>query len=118
MEKQSAVYLLKIHQQWQSLLPYNRRHYPEGQLQVIQCLFASLLIGNNTGYIKINRFAETTFNEFKTGLTRLKQNGIESLIIDLRDNGGGYMEEAIAIADEFLKDKQLIVFTKNKNDLQ
>ncbi|MCP2027963.1 carboxyl-terminal processing protease [Flavobacterium sp. HSC-32F16] len=81
----------------------------------IKSVDASLLIGNNTGYIKINRFAETTFNEFKTGLARLKQKGIQSLVIDLRDNGGGYMEEAIAIADEFLKDKQLIVFTKNKN---
>jgi len=81
----------------------------------IKSVDASLLIGNNVGYIKINRFAETTFNEFKTGLTRLKQSGIQSLVIDLRDNGGGYMEEAIAIADEFLKDKQLIVFTKNKN---
>ena len=76
---------------------------------------ASLLLGNNTGYIKINRFAETTYDEFKAGLTRLKQKGIQSLVIDLRDNGGGYMEEAVAIADEFLKDKQLIVFTKNKN---
>ncbi|WP_276379852.1 S41 family peptidase [Flavobacterium sp. H4147] len=81
----------------------------------IKSVDASLLIGNNVGYIKINRFAETTFNEFKTGLTKLKQKGIQSLVIDLRDNGGGYMEEAIAIADEFLKDKQLIVFTKSKN---
>ena len=76
---------------------------------------AAMLLANKTGYIKINRFAETTFSEFKSGLTKLKQNGIQSLIIDLRDNGGGYMEEAVAIADEFLKDKQLIVFTKNKN---
>lgn len=83
----------------------------------IKSVDASIMIGNKTGYIKINRFAETTFNEFKTGLARLKQKGIESLVIDLRDNGGGYMEEAIAIADEFLKDKQLIVFTKNKNGL-
>jgi len=81
----------------------------------IKSVDASMLIGNNIGYIKINRFAETTFNEFKTGLTRLKQKGIQSLVIDLRDNGGGYMEEAIAIADEFLKDRQLIVFTKSKN---
>jgi carboxyl-terminal processing protease len=81
----------------------------------IKSVDASLMVGSNTGYIKINRFAETTFNEFKTGLTNLKQKGIQSLVIDLRDNGGGYMEEAVAIADEFLKDKQLIVFTKNKN---
>jgi carboxyl-terminal processing protease len=81
----------------------------------IKSVDASLLLGNKIGYIKINRFAETTFDEFKAGLARLKQNGIASLVIDLRDNGGGYMEEAVEIADEFLKDKQLIVFTKNKN---
>ncbi|TRX38521.1 S41 family peptidase [Flavobacterium sp. ZT3R18] len=75
----------------------------------------ALLLNKTTGYIKINRFAETTFDEFKTGLTNLKKQGIKSLVIDVRDNGGGYMEEAIAIADEFLKDKQLIVFTKSKN---
>jgi carboxyl-terminal processing protease len=75
----------------------------------------ALLLNKTTGYIKINRFAETTFDEFKTGLTNLKKQGIKSLVVDVRDNGGGYMEEAIAIADEFLKDKQLIVFTKSKN---
>ncbi|MFV8341853.1 S41 family peptidase [Flavobacterium sp. XS2P39] len=74
----------------------------------------SMLLKNNTGYIKINRFAETTYAEFKKGLTALKKQGAQSLIIDLRDNGGGYMEEAIAIADELLKDNELIVFTKNK----
>ncbi|MFE3846359.1 S41 family peptidase [Flavobacterium sp. LB3P45] len=74
----------------------------------------SMLLNNETGYIKINRFAETTYSEFKSGLLGLKQQGAKSLIIDVRDNGGGYMEEAIAIADELLKDKQLIVFTKNK----
>ncbi|WP_414000005.1 S41 family peptidase [Flavobacterium sp. W1B] len=75
---------------------------------------AVLLLNESTGYIKINRFAETTFAEFKSGLAKLKKEGAKSLVIDLRDNGGGYMEEAIAIADELLKDKQLIVFTKNK----
>ena len=76
---------------------------------------AALLLSNKTGYIKINRFAETTYEEFMAGLSKLKQQGAKSLIIDVRDNGGGYMEEAIAIADELLTDKQLIVFTKNKN---
>jgi carboxyl-terminal processing protease len=74
----------------------------------------ALLLNPTTGYLKINRFAETTFEEFKIGLEKLKKQGAKSLFIDLRDNGGGYMEEAIAIADELLKDKQLIVFTKNK----
>lgn len=74
----------------------------------------SVLLNDSTGYIKINRFAETTFEEFKKGLTKLKKEGAKTLVIDLRDNGGGYMDEAIEIADELLKDKQLIVFTKNK----
>ena len=74
----------------------------------------ALLLNKTTGYIKINRFAETTFNEFKSALISLKKLGIKTLVVDVRDNGGGYMEEAIAIADEFLKDKELIVFTKSK----
>jgi carboxyl-terminal processing protease len=74
----------------------------------------AVLLNDSTGYIKINRFAETTFEEFKSGLVKLKKEGARALVIDLRDNGGGYMEEAIDIADELLKDKQLIVFTKNK----
>ena len=80
----------------------------------IKSVDAVLLLDAVTGYIKINRFAETTYDEFKTGLDDLRKKGAKSLVIDLRDNGGGYMEEAISIADEFLKDKQLIVFTKNK----
>ena len=66
------------------------------------------------GYIKINRFAETTYDEFKKGLQQLIKQGAKSLVIDVRDNGGGYMEIAAKIADELLRDKQLIVFTKNK----
>lgn len=80
----------------------------------IKSVDAALLLNSTTGYIKINRFAETTYDEFKTGLDKLKQQGAKSLVIDLRNNGGGYMDQAIAIADELLKDKQLIVFTKNK----
>jgi carboxyl-terminal processing protease len=80
----------------------------------IKSVDVAVLLNATTGYIKINRFAETTYEEFMVGLTKLKQKGAKSLVIDLRDNGGGYMEEAISIADELLKDKQLIVFTKNK----
>ncbi|HEU4791296.1 MAG TPA: S41 family peptidase [Flavobacterium sp.] len=76
----------------------------------------AMLLDNTTGYIKINRFAETTSDEFKKGLASLKKQGVKTLVIDVRDNGGGYMEEAIAIADEFLKDKELIVFTKSKKE--
>jgi len=72
------------------------------------------MISKTAGYIKINRFAETTYNEFFLGLTQLKKQGATEIIIDLRDNGGGYLESAVAIADEFLKNKELILKTKNK----
>ena len=80
----------------------------------IESVAAAVMINPTFGYIKINRFAETTADEFKKGLLQLKKQGATSLIIDVRDNGGGYMEKAVEIADELLKDKQLIVFTKNK----
>jgi carboxyl-terminal processing protease len=76
----------------------------------------ALRLNETTGYIKINRFAETTYAEFVKAVASLKKQGVKSLVIDVRDNGGGYMEEAIAIADEFLKDKTLIVFTKSKKE--
>lgn len=75
----------------------------------------ALMLNPTVGYIKINRFSETTFAEFNSGLTQLKKQGAQTLVLDLRDNGGGYMEEAIAIADHFLKDNDLIVFTKSKS---
>lgn len=74
----------------------------------------ALMLSKKVGYIKINRFAETTYTEFISGLTQLKKQGAKELIIDLRDNGGGYLESAVAIADEFLKKDELIVKTKNK----
>ncbi|MES2409905.1 MAG: S41 family peptidase [Bacteroidota bacterium] len=73
-----------------------------------------LMLNKTFGYIKINRFAENTHDEFRTGLAQLKKQGMTTLIIDVRDNGGGYLERAVAIADEFLKDRELIVFTKNR----
>lgn len=81
----------------------------------IKSVDVALLLNKTTGYIKINRFAETTYQEFMIGLGKLKGQGAKTLVIDVRDNGGGYMEEAIAIADELLPNQQLIVFTKSKN---
>ena len=80
----------------------------------IKSVDVAIMLNNATGYIKINRFAETTAKEFHTALLNLKKSHINSLIIDLRENGGGFMESAVEIADELLKDKELIVFTKNK----
>lgn len=82
----------------------------------IKSVDVSTMIDKKVGYIKINRFAETTYTEFHTALLKLKKEGMTELIIDLRDNGGGYLEIANKIADEILKDKELIVKTKNKKE--
>lgn len=73
-----------------------------------------VMLNATVGYIKINRFAETTGSEFHNALLSLKRKGIQELVIDLRENGGGFLEKAVEVADELLKDKELIVFTKNK----
>ena len=80
----------------------------------IKSVDIGLLIAPKTGYIKINRFAESTYDEFLTALLQLKKQGMQTLIIDVRENGGGYMEQATAIADELLPKDKLVVFTKNK----
>ncbi len=82
----------------------------------IKSVDASVIVGPTTGYIKINRFAETTYDEFRAALINLKKQGAKSLIIDLRDNGGGYLEKAVEIADDLLKDGQVIVKTRNKKN--
>src|SRR5450759_444723 len=73
------------------------------------------MVNENTGYIKINTFAMTTFDEFMKGLTELKGKGMTKLILDLRGNSGGIMEAAIQIANQFLKENQLIVYTKGRS---
>jgi carboxyl-terminal processing protease len=77
-------------------------------------LEASYMIDKQTGYMKITRFAATTYNEFKTSLADLKKQGMTQLILDLRGNPGGYFDRANKICDEFLPDNKLIVYTKSK----
>jgi carboxyl-terminal processing protease len=74
----------------------------------------SYMINDHIGYIKINTFAMTTFEEFKKGLKELKDKGMTGLILDLRGNNGGIMEAAVQIADQFLKEGQLILYTKGR----
>jgi len=73
---------------------------------------AAYLIYNEIAYVKINRFALTTVDEFNDKLDALKQQGAKSIILDLRGNGGGYLDKAIDLANEFLDAGQLIVYTK------
>ncbi|WP_100894145.1 S41 family peptidase [Cellulophaga sp. RHA19] len=72
------------------------------------------MLTKDIGYIKVNRFAESTYKEFKTALKALQKQGATKLTLDLRDNPGGYLGIAEQMADEFLKDGKLILFTKNK----
>ena len=78
----------------------------------IYSLDAAYMISENTGYIKLNRFSATSMAEFHKAVDSLKQSGFENLILDLRGNGGGYLKTAIALADEFLKEGQLVVYTE------
>lgn len=75
---------------------------------------AAYMLTEDMAYIKVNRFAESTFKEFKTALNHLQKLGAQKLTLDLRDNPGGYLGVAEQMADEFLKDGKLILFTKNK----
>jgi carboxyl-terminal processing protease len=72
------------------------------------------MVNENTGYIKISQFAQTTYQEFMQSVEKLKSHGVEKLIIDLRRNGGGIMEAATMIADQFLQEGQLIVYTEGR----
>jgi len=72
-------------------------------------------VNENTGYIKISQFAQTTYHEFMQAIERLKTQGVEKLIIDLRRNGGGIMDAATMIADQFLEEGQLIVYTEGRS---
>ncbi len=73
---------------------------------------ASFLIKNKIGYIKLSSFSDKTSEEFKTALSNLKNNGMEKLILDLRNNGGGYLKAAKDVTDEFLSNEKHIVYTE------
>ena len=80
----------------------------------LQSVDAGYMLTDSLGYIKINRFAETTYTEFKKAMDDLLASGAKALVVDLRNNGGGFITPSMKIADEFLKDEKLIMFTKNK----
>lgn len=75
---------------------------------------AYYMIEPTTGYVKVNQFGSNTYNEFINALSTLKKDGAKRYIVDLRGNGGGYMEVAITMANEFLSENQLIVCTKGR----
>jgi len=80
----------------------------------IKSVDAAYMLTEKLGYIKVNRFAESTYKEFKQGLDKLQGLGATEIALDLRDNPGGFLGIAEQIVDEFLEDDKLILFTKNK----
>ena len=79
----------------------------------IPSLDASFMVKKDIGFVKLNSFTATSFEEFKSALNNLEEKGMQTLILDLRDNPGGFIGVTSDIVDEFLPDNKLIVFTKN-----
>ncbi|MBR0042889.1 MAG: S41 family peptidase [Bacteroides sp.] len=80
----------------------------------IYSLDASYMITPTTGYIRLNKFGANTIEEFQAALSKLQGQGMKDLILDLQGNGGGYLNAAIDLANEFLPQKSLIVYTEGK----
>lgn len=81
---------------------------------VTPSIAATYMLNDSTGYIRIKSFGQKTYMEMLASLASLSQQGFSSLIIDLRDNNGGYLESAIQMADEFLPKDRLIVYTQGR----
>lgn len=76
---------------------------------------ASYIVSDTIGYIKLDKFTSTSYREFMISMEALQKQGMKALIFDLRSNGGGYMDQAVEIADEFLDGDKLVVFTQGTN---
>ncbi|MBQ4631864.1 MAG: S41 family peptidase [Prevotella sp.] len=81
----------------------------------VETVDASYMIGDKTGYIRIGSFGMTTYKEFMTCLQTFVDNGVNHLVLDLQDNGGGYLQAAVMIANEFLSKGDLIVYTDGRS---
>jgi carboxyl-terminal processing protease len=75
---------------------------------------ASYMVNKNTGYIKLNNFSSTSLSEIRKAVFKLKNNGMQNLILDLQNNGGGYLKTAVDLSDEMLPGYKKIVSTKGR----
>ncbi len=82
----------------------------------ISSIAAAYPLTRETGYIRIDRFGSETGGDFVKALRKLQRRGMKSLVLDLRGNGGGYLNAATALADQFLPEKKLIVYTQGANE--
>ena len=97
----------------------NRKIYTVKRGHVdLSSLDAAYIVSPGVGYIKISKFALTTDADFRTALANLKAKGLKKLVLDIRDNGGGYLNAATALADEFLKKDKLIVYTQGVHEVR
>ncbi|MDF3076651.1 MAG: family peptidase [Sphingobacteriaceae bacterium] len=82
----------------------------------VSSIDVAYMLNPQTGYIKISKFGGKTDEDFIASLTSLQHKGMKNLVLDLRNNGGGYLNAATALADQFLPDKKLIVYTEGKHE--
>jgi carboxyl-terminal processing protease len=83
---------------------------------IVSSIDAAYMLTAQSAYIKISKFGARTDEDFHTSLLKLKKQGMKNLILDLRNNGGGYLNSATALADEFLGDQELIVYTQGLHE--
>lgn len=81
----------------------------------VSSIDAAYMLDSTIGYIRLNKFSIQTYREFMLSLTDLKKQGMQKLILDLRGNGGGVLDEAVEIADEFLEGDKLITYTEGRH---
>ena len=80
----------------------------------IVSVLAAFMLDEKTGYIKVNKFSKNTTNEINESLSKLENQGMQQLLLDLRNNGGGMMDQAINIVDMFVSSRDTILFTRGK----
>jgi carboxyl-terminal processing protease len=102
-----SIHLLRDHEN--RVLTVKRGTIP------LPALDAAYMLNKESGYIRINKFSRTTYQEFMDALSGLQKQGLKKLVLDIRGNGGGIVDEAVNMADEFLGNGELIVYTEGKN---
>jgi len=105
-EENSKVNITVIRDQKQQKITITRGSIP------VSTIDASYMIEPQTGFIRLNKFGEKTYEEFMEQLEKLQKEGMKNLILDLRGNTGGLLNEAVDIADEFLSNNKLVVYTE------
>ena len=108
-ERGTKVVIALLHNNQQTNITITRDEIP------VTSVDASYMIGGGIGFMRLNKFSSQTYREFMQALEKLNSQGLKKLILDLRGNGGGVLDEAVEIADEFLDADKLITYTEGKH---